>query len=496
MVCSSRHKLRALSNKQLPLTDMAFNLIPNYQLPPNVKLLINIGAGFDIVTGSWLKGRNGENILNGGLGYVTGMVGKGNQFKTTILRYQLLQAWNRVEWIRPTSYAEYDTEVNTHEIRSIDLVSRMPSLAGQRLFEEHRWQITDKTVYMANKWFEVTKDFLTGKRDMDKKEFLRTPFSNRERTDFLYVQPPTFGALDSLTELYSDAEAKMIDENELGDSGGNTFHMRAGLVKMRVMMEIPALAAGAIHYIGITGQMGKEIPMNTGPGPAPDGRKLQHLGRDEKIKGVGDKFTFATHNCWHAYRASPLVTKDREAMYPRPGADPVSGDTDLNLVSVKQLRSKSGPTGIILEVIVSQREGLLGSLTEFHFCKELDRFGLEGNNIHYSMALYPEVKLQRTTVRGKIDGDLKLQRAINITSEMCQMKHFQPTDWQEVAITPQELYKKIKDKGHDWDEILQTRGWWTFNDDKHPQPFLSTMDLLLMAQDRYEGPYKAGWSKK
>ena len=35
---------------------------------PLVKATINVGCGLDIPTGTWHKGKFGENILNGGLG--------------------------------------------------------------------------------------------------------------------------------------------------------------------------------------------------------------------------------------------------------------------------------------------------------------------------------------------------------------------------------------------------------------------------------------------
>ncbi len=199
-------------------------------------------------------------------------------------------------------------------------------------------------------------------------------------------------------------------------------------------------------------------------------------------------------NCWHAYNAAPLVTKDRTPEYPREGEnDNTEMGTDLNIVTLRQLRSKSGPTGITLELIVSQNEGVLPSLTEFHYIKGNERFGLTGTLQHYALDLYPDVKLSRTTVRTKIDNDPKLRRALNITSELLQMHqlwtHLDP----KLLCTPKELYDDLKAKGYDWnEEILITRGWWTLDNDKHPVKFLSTMDLLRLRTGQYPKPY---WKK-
>ena len=58
----------------------------------------------------------------------------------------------------------------------------------------------------------------------------------------------------------------------------------------------------------------------------------------------------------------------------------------------------------------------------------------------------------------------------------------------DLLCTPLELYEDLKKLGYDWDQLLNTRGWWTVNNDKHPVPFLSTYDLLMMRKEKYK-PY-------
>ena len=52
--------------------------------------------------------------------------------------------------------------------------------------------------------------------------------------------------------------------------------------------------------------------------------------------------------------------------------------------------------------------------------------------------------------------------------------------------TPQELYKDIKEQGYDWDQLLSTRGYWMFDNDKQATPYLSTLDLLRMRKKLYK----------
>ena len=52
---------------------------------------------------------------------------------------------------------------------------------------------------------------------------------------------PTFGEVDSISEFETADIEEMQNKNEIGTSGGNTIHMRAGLAKTRLLMELPGL---------------------------------------------------------------------------------------------------------------------------------------------------------------------------------------------------------------------------------------------------------------
>ena len=175
--------------------------------------------------------------------------------------------------------------------------------------------------------------------------------------------------------------------------------------------------------------------------------------------------------------------------YPKEGHDSEDGGVDLYSVPLTMLRCKSGPSEYTLRIVVSQTEGVLPSLSEFHALKENDRFGMDGTQQHYALDIYPTVKLSRTTVRTKIDNDPQLRRALNITSELMQMGQFYRNIRSSLP-TPKQLYEKITELGYSWEMILtQTRGWWTLNNEQHPLHFLSTMDLVEM----YLGKYHPYW---
>ena len=461
---------------------------PAFKPAPVIKPLFNIGACLDIPTGFYIIGIHGESILLGGLGMLTAIVGTGNVFKSTIEHYMMLSAAARISSTSETCMATYDTEINIHESRLRQFSQKFEPFATRDILQDGTWVVTDKTVCYGDEWFEIYKEYAQKKIDAGKDMMVKLPFFDRDGVNQLEMIVPTFNELDSLSEFSTKADAKMQDENELGTAGGNTIHMRQGLAKTRFMMEAPVIAGASNSYIIMTAQLGKEIQMATGPyAPLPT-KKLQHMKMGDKVKGVSDKFFFLLSNTWQTVSASLLLTKDKLPEYPKNKEDDAVKDPDLNAVTITLLRSKSAQSGTVLELVVSQSEGVLPALTEYHHIKNSEYFGIGGNKINFFLDMYPDVKLSRPTIRGKIDSDPKLRRALNITSELCQM-HSHYRYLEDLLITPKELYTALVEKGYDVDWLLSnTRGWWTINNDDHPLYFLSTLDLLKMAKGTYT-PY-------
>jgi len=458
-------------------------LTPVFTPAPAVKIMINLGACFDIPTGAYEKGCHGEYILNGGLAAVSGVVGIGNNFKSTVTNFMAYTGLSR--FVKYSRGSTYDTEINIHEShhRQYKITREIQEAFGINIIDDGRWTITDKTVYTGDEFYDKYKEFLKDKRKNAKSYEVKTPFKDRDGGP-LKVILPTFTVMDSASEFVTSDIIEMQNNNSLGESGRNTLSMRQGIGKNQFLMEVPGLANGSYDFLMMTAHIGNVFNMDP-RNPAP--KKLQHLKADVKIKGVPEKFTFVTNNLFHCYNAAPLINQGTKGPeFPRSPDDDLAGDTDLNVVSVKVLRSKSGPSGMAIMVLVSQKEGVLPSLTEFYNIKENGRYGLEGNDRNYNLALIPEVKLSRTTVRGKIDSDARLRRALNITSEMCQMNdlwhHLRPG----LLCTPKELYDDLIKIGYDWETLYNTRHYWVVEEEEEGRPpFLSTMDLLMMRIGEY-----------
>lgn len=449
-----------------------------------IKIMINVGACLDIVSGRYVKGKHGEHILNGGLANLSGIAGRGNSFKSTIMHYMTLSAQGRMFG----SFAgTYDTEMNIQEWHLKEMAMntrRALNLPVIDVIENNEWVITDKSLLSGNEWYNKFRLFMKEKRTGLNKEWkVTTPFVNRDG-NLLHMGLPTFNEIDSFSELSTDAVEEIQDKAHIGDSGQNMIGMKMGSGKNQLLMDLPGLAVGSDNYVLTTAHIGIEYQLDPRQPPK---KKLSGLAQGDKLKGVPEKYTFVMQNCWLNSAATPLLNQGtKEPEFPRDENDDRKGDTDLKVVSMKQLRGKSGPTDIIVDIIVSQTLGVQPSLTEFYYIKERERFGIEGSLQSYYLTLYPNVKVNRKTVRGVIDNDKKMRRALNITSELCQIHEY----WYHMTddlLTPQQIYDGVKNAGFDWDFILEhTRGYWILEEDPRPLGlFLSTMDLIKIARGQY-----------
>ena len=463
-----------------------FTQKPAFQEVDPYKISYNVGSLLDIPTGKYVKGIKGENILLGGLALITAIVGRGNTFKSTIEHYMLLSAAEKIAQSGYCPYINtYDTEMNIDKKRLQSFVDKFKALSSANLLESGAWSITDKTMHLGNEWFKILKNFLKEEKIKNKNKYLvDTPILGKDGQAIKTVFP-SFGEIDSISEFETADIEDIMDKSEIGESSGNTLHMRLGLAKTRLLMELPALCNSASHYLIMTAHLGDNMNIQATPYSTP-AKKLQHLKVNEKIKGVTEKFFFLPNVVWQTVNCSTLINQNtKEAEFPKSSKSDLN-NTDLNVVTLKLLRNKFGPSGYSVDLVVSQGEGVLSSLSEFLFIKENSRFGLQGNNVHYNLTLYPSEKLSRTTIREKIEQDPKLVRALKFTADILQIKQIMIDI--DVEIPPlEQLYEKLNKK-YGFDKLLNTRDYWTFNQYEHEVPFLSTLDLIYMYHDKYT-PY-------
>lgn len=465
---------------------------------PKLRPQLNLGCLFDIPNGRYYIGRNGESILNGGLAYFTGVAGKGNTFKSTIMHYMTLVIVDR---FKCANAMVYDTEMSLTTQRLYQLAAQLPHIGGLDLEEHGRLMLTDGTSMIGNVWFKALSDFSKEKLKDAKSWTFTTPFIDHKTGANFTALAPTPVELDSLSMFTTDSVGNIYEKNSVGDSGANTDALRGAAAKSQMLMQIPTMTAACAIYLLTSAHVGKQHQLDP---YAPPAKQLQYLKGQNAFKHVPEKFSFITNNLYFISGAQTLLNKTTKCPeYPSGPDDNVENDPDLQLITIQNLRAKAGPTGFPYELIVSQREGLLVGLSELNYLKSFDRFGIGGNDRTYFLELCPDINLSRTTVRTKLNESAKLRRAMEMTSELCQMTAlgYQTETTREslsgeeeirekdLVCTAKELYDDLKAKGYDWDVLLDTRGYWIFEEHaKDEKPFLSTMDLLRMRAGLYH-PY-------
>jgi len=454
-----------------------------FQSAPKIRPRLNVGCLHDIPTGRYIRGRHGESILNGGLAYVEGVGGRGNMGKSTYMHFKNLRVLAR--YVR-AMLGMYDTETSLTYRRLEGLSSWMPNIGGIDLEDSGRVHLTDNTVMTGDAWFEKLKAFAEDKKKNAKDFLYTTPFVDEKTGQLIEAFYPSLFGLDSLSMFLTTSVEGIYDKNKIGDSGANTDSLRGAAAKSQMLMQLPTVSGQAGLYMTMTMHVGDQHQLDP---YAPQKKALAFLKGGVSFKHVPQKITFLTNNLWYVFNSVVLANKGTKAPeYPKDSSDNMEGDTDLQLMHVQNLRAKDGPTGMPFELVWSQSEGILVGLSEFNYIKSFDRYGIGGNDRTYFLDLLPDVALSRTTIRGKINENARLQRALEITSEMCQMKMLWD-DEEKLFCTPKQLYDDLKAKGYDWDTLLDTRGYWVFEEDAAGElPFLSTMDLLRMRAGLYH-PY-------
>jgi len=472
----------------MSLEDEAAELFEQVQ---ELRPMLNVGCLFDIPTGRYYTGKNGESILNGGHALITGVCGRGNSYKSTLTHWFNLTVVSRQSMVNALIY---DTEYSLSNARINQLAEPMINIGGTDLFNPPRVRLTDG-VTMGNAYWDNIRTFAEKKAKMGKKARVTTPFIVKGKS--LTMLTPTAVEIDSMSQMQFDATETINDKAQADSKDQNALALRDNLIKSRILGQMPGVTNKGGLFTTVVAHMGDDLSLDPS---APPEKKLSTMKQKIKFKKVPENFTFLTNNLYYCSGAKPHLNADKTPYYPKDAGDRAIMDKDLQIVQVQNLRGKSGPSGVPIAIIVSQTQGLLPSLTELNYLREKKvvgtnkhpmGFGLDGTNLGYFCELYPDGKMSRTTARGAVNDDYKLRRALEITSEMCQMQLLWKDLDAKYKITPGDLRTKLIEKGYDWDILLETRGYWIFEEANDPRPFLSTMDMLKMYHDEYK-PY---WMK-
>lgn len=460
---------------------------PFYPMP-------NTGTIMDISAGHWVDGVHGQSILNGGLALFSGIGALPNMFKSTLAAAMggaLLRAF-------PTAIVHaHDTETTMQQSRVERLMRAGMELGlgevndGESLTQEGRLFFTTSVDHDGTELFDILKE-MCKERHNDKSQQLELEILDPNTGKPYMYYHPIMEFWDSLSGLKTkDAKEKMA-KSDVGTKDMNMLAMNFNMGKSQIVEQAPDLTAKHGVYLCFTAHVGQKYELDP---YKPSVRKLRWLGGEVTLKRVPENTTFNTGNFYVITKVAPMSDGGTD-QFPRTPDEKSLKSPDLIEVTLVNQRGKFGFSNLPLPLAFSQSDGLLAALSNFIYLRENGKYGIVGNDRFYALALTPDIKMQRTTVRTVFRENYSVAHASLILLEMHYMFTRQLDMYVRYLCEPTELYEDIKNMGYDWDLLLNTRFWHgPLNKSKDDIPYLSTMDLLKMRLGEYH-PYWYPIAKK
>lgn len=463
----------------------------------------NVETMIDNFTGTYHVGLYDERINSGGMYSSVVVTGRGNTLKTTT---GLLFLGRLMERYVSTTSSLDDNEESLQGIeRMAHLLQHVaPTLVANRdLYNISKFKVRNGSSEKETstiKWFDRIQALLNARAKKNTKEDrVVTPFldpMDKSGKNFIVRLNLFVAFIDSLSKATIDVTQELINKSATDHSDQNIVTARESLIKTRIVREIPRLSAvGGSAWI-MTAHMGDKLNFN--PLETPQS-KLAFMNARVTLKNAPEQVTFLSTYVLYSNHLRPLMEK-KEPLYPANDSEfdfgiQLERDVDLMELHMMTLRSKVGLTGVEWAYVVSQTDGYDIPLSHFHFLKKYS-FGFDGLGGQWiNLWLLPDMKLSRTTIRGKV-SDTKLIRALEITVAImikiiCGDREVKE-GFKKVGGTLQGLYEAVKEKGYDWEEIYTTRDFWTEDHYTNPVRYLSALDIIRMGTGEYV-PY---WKQK
>jgi hypothetical protein len=431
----------------------------------------NTGTLLDVHTGVYVPGTHGGMVMNGGLTITNAFLGRPKMFKSTEMFSYGVRG---MSYYPGSELLVYDTEFSQKKPR----ISAF-SPFGNHADIESRMIITDPAATTAEEFFDSVRKIVDEKMKHRDDYLVESPILDPKTGKPIMILLPTFIAYDSWSKMFSSIMQNTLETKTLGSSDTNMVYMKDGNIKKMIMTQLPTMATRAGICFLLSAHIGDKYEMNP---YAPSPKSLQHMRSNEKPKEVGADFTFLISNAIEMRKVELLRDADKkDALYPTDGSTAV----ELNEVTSILTSCKNSPAGPQLPMVVSQQGGIQSEISNYHYLRENDYYGLLGNKQNHTPAM-TDVTLSRTKAREKM-RDPKVARALQILAEICYIQNNWITVGAGVDFHMKAELLAEKLLGTDKpavSDILESRGYWTY-EKGNAQPYLSTYDVLAIAQDKY-----------
>lgn len=445
---------------------------------------LNYSYIFDQLNGEDVKGVDGRYYLCGGVTPNNAVVGGSNTQKSGLLALIIARILARFSC---AAGFLFDIEKTFAVSRIADSVNR--EIGIHNYFETNL--LDQRFFYLNGNEYDGTDvhNFFKEKNSLIKEELKKnknlkvaTPFLSNDGVSPVKIFPPLIPLIDSGTEMGFAKAMKDFQDGDVDEGGAKkTRDMVLGNLKRIVHTDADQLGAEVGMYQTWTAQVEDIINM-TGQ---PLEKQTTFLRQGKKIAGPKSMKKLPSLGI-EIIRGAPLKN-GQEWLYPDPfGKDEFFDDDgkanpDLMEYFVSPYRNKNGLSGGHTSFIGSQHLGIQEDLTAYHNLKKHKFFGYDSDNTRsHSLVIYPGSKLGRTTIRGQINEDLCLRRALCITYQYMNKIKYDLTLDQKYRMPIEEFYEKIG-KLMDWEWILnETVDYWFINP-AIKKKTLSTFELMRIA---------------
>lgn len=430
----------------------------------------NTNSLYDFLIGMFIKGIDGKWYIDGGINRsINGATGRKHTFKSTFMIAMLLRAAyyfsKRCEIVLID-----DEESVARDANRIYKIGGVPINADQFT----PFSGADITVSQA---FDALMSMCKAKNEHQQEYLTRIPLIDPNTLKAAEVFIPSFYSVDTISNLRDLSEEEMLKEGSNMDDGkANTIFMKPGRNKTVFTSALNSKCSEMGIYAFWCAHEGESMDMG---GPMPKPKQLGYMRQGYKIKGTGSKFDELTIPLVEVVSAKKLVGSDNDSpLY----GDPGTTANDQFEIIVQVLRGKLNASGISCPFVMSQSKGFMNDLTNYHFLRSNNYFGLVGNKQNHKNALMPDVNITRNNIQENFEKYPQLKRAMEILAQLL----FLQTKWNvdkipcgaDINITPEEMYKLMTEKKLT-DRILNSKGYWCAEDGAEPEKeYLSIPDII------------------
>ena len=432
---------------------------------------LNTCTPLDMATAVFEKGKDNKYYLMFGIG------GRGGFYKSTVLDGLLLACL--LNYPHSEGY-KLDTEMN-----ALAPKQRMKNACKYKYgsdFDvnsvvEDRLKVTNISATRSSEFEELIRNVCKYKEDHKKDYIVEIPFLDKDGNP-LKMWIPTYIVVDSVTLFRSDTEMDKSTSISAEDKNRNMDALRDGMYKKRLIEEWSRISYRYGIYFLMSAQVDDSYVADEYNRPE---KQNQFTKTNDRFKGVGPQFEFLTNTLLQNF-APTLVTSSTDRKAPEYGNEG-AGLVEINELSTRVLRCKSAPAGTMIPMLASQSYGILPGLTYYHYLKKNGDFGFNvsgtGRTNRYSMLL-PDLLLKRQNIISTLENNYELNRALEIMFQLKWMIDFWTTHQLPFGLpaTAEEFVDRIIG-GNDIliSDILNTRGYWTY-EDPYKRPYMSIFDIL------------------